>query len=230
MVDHYDGNTPPNDRRGFVHKRIIGAVVGGLTGGLPGAIGGFAGGGGGPSVIPGVGGGGSGLCIGQHCLGSAPNPKLAEISSHIAHGHIPGEVLWTASPHPTTAGVSSAEIQALVAQHRGQDATPIGTTPGERSLGGAGIFSPSRVCVDTFVCPTYADGKKGILWMMPLSGEIVCLPRGVNGKGFGLIRKNKPRAKAFISAAENKLLTKRDTLEKKAKDFATKAGFSCKKR
>jgi len=31
----------PNDVRGFVHKRIIGAVRGGLTGGFGGAIGGF---------------------------------------------------------------------------------------------------------------------------------------------------------------------------------------------
>jgi len=37
---------PPNDRRNFVHKRIIGAVGGFLGGGPVGAVGGFVGGGG----------------------------------------------------------------------------------------------------------------------------------------------------------------------------------------
>jgi len=36
---------PPNDRRGFIHKRIIGAVGGFIGGGPGGAIGGFIGGG-----------------------------------------------------------------------------------------------------------------------------------------------------------------------------------------
>lgn len=34
-----------NDTRGFIHKRIVGAIGGGLTGGFTGAIGGFLGGG-----------------------------------------------------------------------------------------------------------------------------------------------------------------------------------------
>ncbi len=40
MIDHVDGNMPPNQRRNFVHKRIIGAVGGFLTGGPLGAVGG----------------------------------------------------------------------------------------------------------------------------------------------------------------------------------------------
>jgi len=45
MADHYDGNVPPNERRNFVHKRILGAATGFLGGGFTGAIGGFAAGG-----------------------------------------------------------------------------------------------------------------------------------------------------------------------------------------
>jgi len=93
-----------------------------------------------------------------------------------------------------------------------------------------GIVSPSRVSIPTFVCPVFADGKKGILWMVALTGEVVCLPRGTNGRGFGLIRKNKPRAKAFISAADKARLTKVAGTIAKAKSFATMAGFSCKKK
>jgi len=39
----------PNDQRGFIHKRIIGAASGFLSGGFTGAAGGFLGGGGGRS-------------------------------------------------------------------------------------------------------------------------------------------------------------------------------------
>lgn len=38
---------PPNDSRGFVHKRLLGGAIGLITGGPGGAIGGFLGGGGG---------------------------------------------------------------------------------------------------------------------------------------------------------------------------------------
>lgn len=109
----------------------------------------------------------------------------------------------------------------------GHDATPIGSTPAEVSMGEGGIISPSMDCVQTLKCPKFADGKRGILWMHVLSGEIVCLPRGVNGKGFGLVRKNQPRAKPYISAAEVKLLRKKDALTKKAKAFAGLTGQTC---
>ena len=74
------------------------------------------------------------------------------------------------------------------------------------------------------------NGKKGILWMGMQNGVVVCLPTGVNGKPMGLMRKNKPRAKAFISAAQVKGLRKRSTLTKKAKEFAKLTGQTCKPR
>jgi len=106
----------------------------------------------------------------------------------------------------------------------GTDPTPIGTTPGE---GTSGIRSPSAVQVRTLRCPKYADNRMGILWMSALTGEVVCLPRGVNGKGFGLIRKNTPRRKAVITAAQGKQLDVSSSLKKKIKELSGKAGFSC---
>lgn len=82
----------------------------------------------------------------------------------------------------------------------------------------------------TLVCPTFADGRKGILWFSPMSNEIFCLPRGVNGKAWGLIRKNKPRKKAYISAAEKKQLDRVAAIQKKAKEFASAAGFTTTKK
>lgn len=111
-----------------------------------------------------------------------------------------------------------------------RDATPYGSTPAEVGMGEGGIISPYSECVPTLRCPKFADGKTGILWLHALSGEIVCLPRGVNGRGFGLIRKNKPRAKPYISAAEKRLLTKTNSLAKKAKDFASLSGMRCTKK
>jgi len=78
--------------------------------------------------------------------------------------------------------------------------------------------------VSRLQCPRYANGT-GILWMQPLSGQVVCLPRGVNGGPFGLIRKNKPRRKAYITAAEIKQLKSVDRTKKKAKSFAKLAGL-----
>jgi len=222
------------DHRGFFHKTLWGIAKGVISTVVPGG-----------STAIGIGeqifGGGGGGFTAPSGPGQVPGEsKNAAIMRHIGHGHIPGEPLWDISEHP---GVSSQAIMdksfpgsgcmgpncnglALSGRGGGQEFI----SPADRSIGEQGIFLPSRVCVDTFVCPQYADGKKGILWMAPLSGQIVCLPRGVNGKGFGLIRKNKPRAKAYISAAENKMLTKRDSLQNKAKDFAGKAGFTCKKK
>jgi len=45
MVDHYDGNIPPHDRRGFIHKKLIGGFTGLLTRGPGGVLPGFFGGG-----------------------------------------------------------------------------------------------------------------------------------------------------------------------------------------
>lgn len=102
--------------------------------------------------------------------------------------------------------------------------------PGGNGAAGGGMTRPSRVNVPTFKCPVFADGKTGILWMDAKTGDVVCLPRRTSGKGFGLIRKNKPRTKPFISAAEHKLLSKISSVQKRAKTFAGKAGFTCKKK
>jgi len=111
----------------------------------------------------------------------------------------------------------------------GTDATPGGVTPGEASTGATGLYLPMAAQVTRLTCPKYANGKQGILWMAPLTGQVVCLPRGVNGRGFGLIRKNDPRPKPYISHGEAKLLRKRTTLAKKAREFARMTGQSCSK-
>lgn len=102
--------------------------------------------------------------------------------------------------------------------------------PGGGAAAGGGLTRPRLTDVEVLVCPKFADGRKGILWMNALTGDVVCLPRRTSGKGFGLIRKNPPRAKPFISAAEKKLLNRISSVQKRAKTFATDAGFSCKKR
>ena len=92
------------------------------------------------------------------------------------------------------------------------------------------MVQPATVCIETMVCPQFADGKKGVLWMSALSGQVFCLPRGVNGSGFGLIRKNRPRRKAFVTAAEIKRLQGQATTRKKAKKFAALTGQVCSTR
>jgi len=94
----------------------------------------------------------------------------------------------------------------------------------------SGLARPTSRAVNTLICPTFADGKKGLLWMNALTGEVVCLPRGTNGRGFGLIRKNKPRAKPFISAAMKKQLGVSSQATKKAKEFAKLTGQVCESR
>ena len=102
--------------------------------------------------------------------------------------------------------------------------------PGGGAGGGGGLTRPAAVSRRVLECTRFADGKKGILWMNALTGDVVCLPRRTSGRGFGLIRKNKPRKKAYITAAEKASLTKITKIQGRAKKFATDAGFSCKKR
>lgn len=111
-----------------------------------------------------------------------------------------------------------------------QDPTPGTVTPAEMSVGMTGMVAPYAQEVRRLTCPKFADGKTGILWMNAMTGAVACLPRGVNGGKFGLIRKNKKRPKAYISAADVKMLRKADRLQKKAKDFAKLTGQTCKKR
>ncbi len=90
------------------------------------------------------------------------------------------------------------------------------------------MVAPSAVAITRLECPRFGNGKIGLLWMLPLTGQVVCLPRGVNGKGFGLVRKNRPRAKPVLSAADGKLFTKAAAAAKRVKTVAGNAGFTCK--
>jgi len=100
-------------------------------------------------------------------------------------------------------------------------------TPAERGPGVAtgAMVAPSAVCVNTLRCPRFADGKTGILWFSPLTNAVVCLPRGTNGRGFGLIRKNPKRKPAIISAADGKLFRKVGSMKKKVQRIAKVAGL-----
>ena len=219
---------------GFIHRKdSIGRriIKGGLSGGVGGALGGLLGGGGGD-------------CVGGNCRGNVVpggtsvdpreaalrdprfNTELAlaaDVPGHIRHGHIPG----TLEGHPqhqqflspvTPGGGIGDAIRRFVP----------GGESGMRSTGG--MVEPTEVHSARLECPRFANGKTGILWMHVMSGQVVCLPRGVNGTGFGLIRKNKPRKKAFITAAEKASLSKRDALGKKAREFAKLTGQTCAKR
>jgi hypothetical protein len=102
--------------------------------------------------------------------------------------------------------------------------------PGGGAAAGTGLNRPSQISRSVLVCPKFADGKTGILWMNALTGDVVCLPRRTSGRGFGLIRKNPPRKPAFISAAAKADLAKMKKTQEKAKKFASDAGFTCKKK
>jgi len=99
--------------------------------------------------------------------------------------------------------------------------------PGGGSAAGSGPARPQVRSVQRMECPTFANGKKGILWMDALRGDVYCLPRGVNGTGFGLMRKNKPRPKPYIRHSEIKALKGMARTKKKAKDFARLTGQTC---
>lgn len=110
------------------------------------------------------------------------------------------------------------------------DPTPGVVTPGEASVGGAGLHAPMLVQRNRLECPKVPGQKRGIVHYYPQTGDMVCLPAGVNGAPLGLVRKNKKRAKAYISAADIKALRKISSVQKKAKAFGKLAGVSCKKR
>ena len=97
--------------------------------------------------------------------------------------------------------------------------------PFESSGGGATMMNPAVVCRETHVCPTFANGKMGILWFSPMTNQVVCLPRGCNGAGFGLIRKNKPRKKAIITAADGVIMRKAPAIAKKVQKAARSMGL-----
>ena len=78
----------PHQRRGFVHKRLLGAVGGFISGGPLGAVGGFAAGGGGPRgpMMP-------------------TGPQLTGIRTHAAHGHGAGAHTFMTPANLAAAGV-----------------------------------------------------------------------------------------------------------------------------
>jgi len=104
-------------------------------------------------------------------------------------------------------------------------------SPTERGAVADGPALPSRVARNVHVCPKFVDGSTGILYFSPISGQIVCLPRSMTSKSamaFGLLRKNRPRAKAAVSAADMKLLSKVTSIQNKIGTLAAKAdGLSC---
>ncbi len=176
--------------------------------------------------IPVSGGGGGGGVLQNVSLPCAllPEGSKARIACEFAQGFLPDKT--DCSP-----GFEKVQGICMPIQGNGIDPTPGIDTPAERGPGGAtGLAAPSAVCVNTLVCPTFADGKRGILWMNALTGAVVCLPRGTSGRGFGFIRKNKPRAKPPMSAADFRQLKRNKRLAEKAKKLAMDSGFTCKKR
>jgi len=111
------------------------------------------------------------------------------------------------------------------------DITPGVDTPAERGARADGPALPSRVARNVHVCPKFVDGSTGILYFSPLTNEIVCLPRSMTTKSamaFGLLRKNKPRAKAAVTAADVRLLNKVSSVQNRIGSLAAKAdGLSC---
>ena len=105
------------------------------------------------------------------------------------------------------------------------DPTPGTVTPGEASVGAVGLQLPYARTITRHECPRFMNGK-GILWMHPQTGGLVCLPRGCSGAPYGLVRKNPKRAKAPISAAEWKVLKAKTSksLKKFSRELAKVTG------
>jgi len=224
-----------HDRRGFIHKRIIGGIkgaIGGILGGSPlGAIGG---------AIGGFFGGGSKLVPQPAPLPFAP-PSMVPGRFPVSVPVAPRAAQRRRAFAPSSFRTSRAALQGggngcppfMSRNTRGKCVVDI-FQGGTGLLGdeiqepiAEGLVEPEEVCIDTLMCPTFADGKKGVLWMNAMTGQVVCLPRGVNGSGFGLIRKNRPRRKAFVTAAEISALRGQARTKKKAKKFAALTGQVC---
>jgi len=228
------------DRRGFVHKRLIGAVGGFISGGgIPGAVAGFISGGGGSPAVPGrMGPVSTGSALIRRLTGGiitrrAPPPTFAPAPlpiTRVSPLGTGGTMTASALGVPDLGFCFPGFTKDPISGRCVLDVDPgagTGLPFGPEPAGGTGLVSPTTVCVETMVCPQFADGKKGVLWMSALTGLVVCLPRGVNGSGFGLIRKNRPRRKAFVTAAEISRLQGQATTRKKAKKFAALTGQVC---
>lgn len=112
----------------------------------------------------------------------------------------------------------------------GFDPTPGVATPAEVSVGAPGLQAPFAVQRTHLQCPVFGNGKVGILWMSGLDGTIVCLPRGVNGLQFGLVRKNPPGPKPLFTGGDMKCLRKAERLQKKFRKIDKLFGATAKKR
>ena len=109
------------------------------------------------------------------------------------------------------------------------DPTPGTVTPAEASTGASGLMAPMMVQRNRLECPRVPGQPRGIVHVSPFTGEYVCLPKGVSGAAFGLVRKNKPRKKPPFSHAEWKAITGKvsKTDKKKARMLAKATGISC---
>lgn len=219
----------------FIHKRLGGALGGLLGGGgLSGAIGGFIGGGRGTGTIPGTGTGMGTTSI--PTPGSGPpgwpgtfvGPGGVGVGVGTGGPQAGGPCTWPQSWDPI---LGRCRWDLDPGAGTGFPGGPSGT-PGAAVTNGAGQGIVFPIPTERLVqeCPTMPNGKRGILWMGMQDGVVVCLPTGVNGGPMGYMRKNKPRKKAFITAAQVKDLRKRSTLTKKAKEFAKLTGQTCKPR
>jgi len=220
----------------FVHHRFGGAIRGLATGGLGGALGGF--------LSPGttkrdpninVALGTSGAVVPG--TGAGPGAVTTAVPGTIG-GFLGIGVSPTATPTSTTGPCGFMQSWDPLTGRCRFDLDPGAGTgfPGgpQVSAGGTvdgqGIVFPNPVERLVQDCPTMPNGKKGILWMGAQDGVLVCLPRGVNGRPMGYVRKNKPRRKPFITAAQISELRRKSSLTKKAKEFAKLTGQTCKPR
>lgn len=114
------------------------------------------------------------------------------------------------------------------------DPTPGTVTPAEASTGATGLQLPYKELRETTVCPDYRgkSGRmaRGIVHVNPMTGMEVCLPRGVSGSPFGLVRKWAKQPKAYISRGDIKTLKAAERTRKKVKSVAKLTGQTCKTR
>ena len=179
------------DRRGFVHKRIFGAIGGVLSGGgILGGIGGFLGGGGnGAAPAAGRPGGIAGRVFdklpGFFGLPSIPISRAAPFAP-APRSPFPPVTISTVVPGAGVHESTGAEVcfpPFFRNPVTGECELDIDPGPGKGFPGGpqTDLVTPSSVCIETLVCPKFADNNKGVLWMNAMSGVVVCIPRGVNG-------------------------------------------------
>lgn len=208
----------------------FGDVPGGGNSGIPGDTGG--------TNLPSTGGTGTGGGLGG-ALGSTcqywPDYLQAVcygISGYLGNDATPGAGAGVQCPAGSTWSAAQGMCVPTGGGGAGTDATPGTVTPGEASTGVTGILLPMAGSVQRYTCPKYPDGKTGILWMNALTGQLVCLPRGVNGSHFGYIRKNKPKPKPVMSAAHFKHLTAKVSKREKtiARTLAKATGVSCSRK